>query len=42
MPIATRDIVPLTKARANLFELAYEVKLGAEKLSLRMAKATWP
>ena len=32
MPIATRDIVPLTQARANLSELADEVKLGAEKI----------
>ena len=32
MPITTRDIVPLTQARATLSELADEVKLGAEKI----------
>jgi prevent-host-death family protein len=32
MPIATRDIIALTQARATLSELADEVKLGAEKI----------
>ena len=32
MPITARDIIPLTQARANLSELADEVKLGAEKI----------
>lgn len=32
MPITTRDVIPLTQARANLSELADEVKLGAEKI----------
>lgn len=32
MAICNRDIVPLTEARANLSELADEVKAGAEKI----------
>ena len=32
MPITTRDVIPLTQARANLSDLADEVKLGAEKI----------
>ena len=32
MPITARDIIPLTQARANLSELADEVKRGAEKI----------
>jgi len=32
MAIAASDIVPLTQARANLSELADEVKAGAEKI----------
>ncbi|MBK6865978.1 MAG: type II toxin-antitoxin system Phd/YefM family antitoxin [Ideonella sp.] len=32
MPITTTDVIPLTQARANLSELADEVKAGAEKI----------
>ncbi len=32
MAIAAADIVPLTQARANLSELADQVKAGAEKI----------
>ena len=32
MPIATTDVIPLTVARANLSELADQVKAGAEKI----------
>jgi prevent-host-death family protein len=32
MAITARDIVPFTQARANLSELAEEVKAGAEKI----------
>ncbi|MBM3547433.1 MAG: type II toxin-antitoxin system Phd/YefM family antitoxin [Alphaproteobacteria bacterium] len=32
MAIKTRDIIPLTQARATLSELADEVKAGAEKI----------
>jgi prevent-host-death family protein len=32
MTIATADVVPLTQARANLSELADQVKAGAEKI----------
>lgn len=32
MTLAASDIVPLTQARANLSELADEVKAGAEKI----------
>lgn len=32
MPLSASDIVPLTQARANLSELADEVKAGAEKV----------
>ncbi|MEN9726989.1 MAG: hypothetical protein RL434_1355 [Pseudomonadota bacterium] len=32
MAISTRDIVPLSLARANLSELADQVKAGAEKI----------
>lgn len=32
MPISAADIVPLSQARANLSELADEVKAGAEKI----------
>ena len=32
MPLTASDIVPLTQARANLSELADEVKAGAEKI----------
>lgn len=32
MPIAAADVIPLTQARANLSELADEVKAGAEKI----------
>lgn len=32
MPIAAADVVPLTQARANLSELADQVKAGAEKI----------
>jgi prevent-host-death family protein len=32
MPITTHDVIPLTQARANLSDLADEVKLGAEKI----------
>ncbi|HUG25838.1 type II toxin-antitoxin system Phd/YefM family antitoxin [Piscinibacter sp.] len=32
MTIAASDVIPLTQARANLSELADEVKAGAEKI----------
>lgn len=32
MPIAAKDVVPFTQARANLSELADEVKEGHEKV----------
>ncbi len=32
MAISTRDVVPLSQARANLSELADQVKAGAEKI----------
>jgi prevent-host-death family protein len=32
MTIASADVVPLTQARANLSELADQVKAGAEKI----------
>jgi prevent-host-death family protein len=32
MAVAASDVVPLTQARANLSELADEVKAGAEKI----------
>ena len=32
MPLTASDIIPLTQARANLSELADEVKAGAEKI----------
>ncbi len=32
MSISARDVVPLTQARANLSELADQVKAGAEKI----------
>ncbi|MBM3533076.1 MAG: type II toxin-antitoxin system Phd/YefM family antitoxin [Alphaproteobacteria bacterium] len=32
MAVKARDIVPFTQARANLSELADEVKAGAEKI----------
>lgn len=32
MAISTRDVVPLSQARANLSELADQVKEGAEKI----------
>jgi prevent-host-death family protein len=32
MAIAASDVIPLTQARANLSELADEVKAGAEKI----------
>jgi prevent-host-death family protein len=32
MTIAAADVIPLTQARANLSELADEVKAGAEKI----------
>ncbi len=32
MPIAAKDVVPFTQARANLSELAEEVKEGHEKV----------
>lgn len=35
MGFKTSDIVPLTQARANLSELADEVKAGAEKIITR-------
>ena len=35
MAITTVDIVPLTQARANLSELADQVKAGAEKIITR-------
>lgn len=35
MSISARDIVPLTQARANLSELADQVKAGAEKVITR-------
>jgi prevent-host-death family protein len=35
MAISSRDIVPLTQARARLSELAEEVKAGAEKIITR-------
>ena len=35
MGITTKDVIPLTQARANLSELAEEVKSGAEKIITR-------
>ena len=35
MAIATKDVIPLTQARAKLSELADEVKAGAEKIITR-------
>ena len=35
MAIAAKDIIPFTQARANLSELAEEVKAGAEKIITR-------
>ena len=35
MAISARDIVPLSQARANLSELAEQVKAGAEKIITR-------
>lgn len=35
MGFATKDIVPLTQARAHLSELADEVKAGSEKIITR-------
>lgn len=35
MAIAAKDIVPFTQARANLSELAEQVKAGAEKIITR-------
>jgi prevent-host-death family protein len=32
MPISASDVIPLSQARANLSELADEVKAGAEKI----------
>ena len=32
MPFTASDIVPLTQARANLSELADQVKAGSEKI----------
>ena len=32
MPISAADVIPLTQARANLSELADQVKAGAEKI----------
>lgn len=32
MPISARDVIPLSQARANLSEIAEEVKAGAEKI----------
>lgn len=32
MPISSRDVIPLSQARANLSELADQVKAGAEKI----------
>lgn len=39
MPIATRDIVPLSQARARLSELAEEAHRGAEKVITRNGEA---
>jgi prevent-host-death family protein len=35
MGITTKDVIPFTHARANLSELAEEVKAGAEKIITR-------
>jgi prevent-host-death family protein len=35
MGITTKDVIPLTQARANLSDLAEEVKAGAEKIITR-------
>ena len=35
MSIAAKDIIPFTQARANLSELAEQVKAGAEKIITR-------
>ena len=35
MSITTKDVIPFTQARANLSELAEEVKAGAEKIITR-------
>ena len=35
MGITTKDVIPFTQARANLSELAEEVKAGAEKIITR-------
>ncbi|CAG2144051.1 type II toxin-antitoxin system Phd/YefM family antitoxin [Cupriavidus numazuensis] len=32
MPFSARDVIPLSQARANLSELADQVKAGAEKI----------
>lgn len=39
MGITTKDVIPLTQARANLSELAEEVKAGAEKIITRNGKS---
>lgn len=35
MPISSRDVISLSQARANLSELADQVKAGAEKIITR-------
>lgn len=35
MPITAADVIPLSQARANLSELAEQVKAGAEKIVTR-------
>ena len=35
MGITTKDVIPFTQARANLSDLAEEVKAGAEKIITR-------
>ena len=35
MGISSKDVIPFTQARANLSELAEEVKAGAEKIITR-------
>ena len=39
MGISARDVVPFTQARANLSELAEQVKAGAEKLITKNGEA---
>ena len=39
MGFTASDIVPFTQARANLSELAEQVKAGAEKIITRTARA---